>query len=302
VTPEDAARDLAAAAARSDEGGLVAGALAIARLEHPSLDVAPSLARLTRLGALATARLERLGPDAAPEDRVATLSRLLFEDERFRGNEDRYDDPRNSCLNDVLERRTGIPISLSVVFLDVAHRAGVHAEGVNFPGHFLVRCRLGRGHGGQRRELIVDPFGGGRVLDDNACRDLLRQRVGEDVAFDRRMLAPASTRQVLTRMLVNLKRLYVTMRSFEQARAAASLLLALDPLAVTELRDRGLLSYHLGRHHAALTDLEAYLLTRSRGVGDADHDDEDEDEDEASEYKQLWEHVKALRRRIASFN
>jgi regulator of sirC expression with transglutaminase-like and TPR domain len=294
---EDLARDLTAATDRPDAGGLVAGALAIARIEHPALDPAPTLARLTRLGALATARLERLEPGAAPDDRVTVLTKLLFEDEGFRGNQQRYDDPRNSCLNDVVERRTGIPITLAVVFLDVAHRAGVHAEGVNFPGHFLVRCRVGRSHGGHRRELIVDPFNGGRLLDDAGCRALLREHLGEEVRFDRRMLAPASTRQILTRMLANLKRLYVSMRSFPHACAAATLLLALDPLAVTELRDRGLLAYHLGRHQAALADLEAYLLARSRGVGE-----EDDESDDASEYKQIWEHVKALRRRMASFN
>jgi len=228
---------------------------------------------------------------------VAVLSRLLFEDEGFGGNRQRYEDPRNSCLNDVLERRTGIPITLSVVYLDVARRAGVHAEGVNFPGHFLVRCRVGRGHGGHRRELLVDPFNGGRLLDDAGCRALLREHLGDEVTYDRRMLAPAGTRQILTRMLVNLKRLYVSMRSFPHARAAASLLLALDPLAVTELRDRGLLSYHLGRHHAALADLEAYLLARSRGVGE-----EDDESEGSSEYKQIWEHVKTLRRRLAGFN
>jgi regulator of sirC expression with transglutaminase-like and TPR domain len=286
------------AAASDDEGDLAVAALLIARIEHHGLDPGPSLAELERLGALATASLSRLGTDASPRGQVEALNALLFEQEGFCGSEHAYEDPRNSFINDVLDRRTGLPIALSVVYLDVARRAGVRLEGVNFPGHFLVRYpRKGR-HGEDPGELLIDPFGGGALLTDTDCRQLLRKHVGEEAAFDRRMLVTAGKHDILVRMLVNLKRLYVSMRSFPQAREAVNLLVAMNPLAADELRDRGLLAYHIGEHLPALRDLEAYLRITSR----TGHPPEPADEDSRSEYQQVWEHVKTLRRRIASFN
>ena len=128
------ADELTAALAVPGEG-LARAALVIARLEYPRLDPSPCLDRLEALGARPAERMR----DTDPAARVAGLNALLFEEEAFAGNNDRYDDPRNSCLNMVLDRRTGIPITLSLVYMDVARRAGLHLEGVNFPGHFLVR-------------------------------------------------------------------------------------------------------------------------------------------------------------------
>ena len=139
------------------------------------------------------------------------------------------------------------------------------------------------------------------------CRHLLRQHVGEEAAFDRGLLATATRQQIVVRMLVNLKRLYVRMRSFPQARAIADLLLAVDPSALAELRDRGLLAYHMEDFAAALKDLEAYLRLMPRGDA-AEFDaieeptDADGDEEPVSESARIWEHVKTLRRRVASFN
>jgi regulator of sirC expression with transglutaminase-like and TPR domain len=284
------------AATSADDADLPVAALLIARIEHHGLDPGPSLLKLERLGALAAASIERLGADASPRERIDALNALLFEQEGFSGNERFYEDPRNSFLNDVLDRRTGLPITLSVVYLDVARRAGVQLEGVNFPGHFLVRCR--GHHADQLGELLIDPFGGGTLLTDTDCRQLLRRHVGEETAFDRRMLVTAGKRDILVRMLVNLKRLYVSMRSFPQARDAVNLLVALNPLAADEVRDRGLLAYHVGEHLPALRDLEAYLRMTSR----TGHPPEQADEDSRAEYQRVWEHVKTLRRRIASFN
>ena len=287
-------RAFAEAAGSRDEGDLVRGALCLPLIEYREIDAAPVTNLLTRLGAIATARIEQLGSKPSPMAQVEALNQLLFEDEGFRGNDEQYEDPRNSFLNDVVARRTGLPIALCVVYMDVARRAGVPVEGVNFPGHFLVRYRTSAHDPDHPRDLVVDPFHQGAVLDEADVRQLLRRHAGDEAAYDRRLLEPASRPQILTRMAVNLKRLYVAMRSFPQAKAATDMLLALDPLSTTELRDRGLLAYHLHDFPSALRDLEAYLQATARG--------EPPSEDLRDEVQQIWEHVKTLRRRVAGLN
>jgi regulator of sirC expression with transglutaminase-like and TPR domain len=278
-----------------NEGGddLAPAALVIARVEYPELDPLPYLDRLDRLGREAGTRLARVDSGSIPQARVEALNEYLFAEEGFAGNREHYDDPRNSFLNEVLERRKGIPITLSVVYLEVARRAGLDVEGVNFPGHFLVRCPSLFGPDPTAEDLIIDPFHGGALLSEADCRQLLRQHLGDEAAFDRTLLAAATRRQIVVRMLVNLKRIYVRMRSFPQARLVSDLLVALDSASIGELRDRGLLAYHLQDFSAALRDLETYLQLTPRA---------EEDEESRSEYDQIWEHVKTLRRRVASFN
>lgn len=270
---------------------LAPAALLIARLEYPRLDPAPYLDELRALGAHARHAVLSAGPDAPFSVRVHALNQFVFETLAFKGNRDRYEDPSNSCLNAVIDRRHGIPISLSVVYIEIARAAGFAAEGINFPGHFLTRVLDAGNDRGQG--LIVDPFHGGALLDEQDCRRLLGGHLGQDAAFDARLLAPAARRDILIRMVTNLKRQYVRMRSFPQARTATDLLVALSPTSLSELRDRGLLAYHMNDFTAALHDLEQYLrLFRPAGGED----------DEQKETQQLWEHVKTLRRRIASFN
>jgi regulator of sirC expression with transglutaminase-like and TPR domain len=279
--------------------------LAIAGVEYPALEAGPYLQRLERMGEAAAGRLQRHG-GAPPPILIATLNAYLYEELGFSGNRQHYDDPRNSFLNEVLDRRLGIPISLAVVYLEIGRRAGLRLEGVNFPGHFLVRAPAGPG---DMEDLIVDPFHAGALLSEVDCRHLLRQHLGEEAAFDHGLLATATRQHIVVRTLVNLKRLYVRMRSFPQARAISDLLLAVDPSALAELRDRGLLAYHMEDFAAALKDLEAYLRLMPRGeAGDPEQeiespsDGEDGDERPASESAQIWEHVKTLRRRVAGFN
>jgi regulator of sirC expression with transglutaminase-like and TPR domain len=220
------------------------------------------------------------------------LNQFLFEDEQFAGNDAQYDDPRNSLLNEVLDRRTGIPITLALVYIEVARRAGIEVEGVNFPGHFLLRCR-GREGTRYSADLIIDAHHRGALLDEAMCRDLLARNVGDEVMWHPRLLVHATKLQILTRMLLNLKRSYVLLYSFPQARDVTELLLAIDPAAITELRDRGLLAYHLNDLPSALRDLESYLqLSRGASL----------DEEEREEQGRIWEHVKTLKRRVASFN
>ena len=275
---------------------LAPAALAIARVEYPSLDAAPYLQRLERMGEAAEGRLQRQAHGGVAAQ-IATLNAYLFEELGFSGNADRYDDPRNSFLNEVLDRRLGIPISLAVVYLEIGRRAGMRLEGVNFPGHFLVRAP------DAAEDLIVDPFHAGALLSEVDCRHLLREYVGDETAFDRALLATATRAHIVVRMLVNLKRLYVRMQSFPQARAVANLLLAVDPSALSELRDRGLLAYHMEDFASALRDLEAYLRLMPRSdAPNPEEQEESEEETAASESAQIWEHVKTLRRRVAGFN
>jgi regulator of sirC expression with transglutaminase-like and TPR domain len=267
-------------------------ALLIPLLESTHLDADPYVARLDAMGREASTRLAARGLDphtATSEALVTELNVYLFQEQGFVGNREQYDDPRNSFLNQVLERRTGIPITLALIYLEVARRIGLRVVGVNFPGHFLVRCPSRHGD----RDLIIDPFHGGALLSETDCRRLLQRHLGEEAAFDPALLAPATKPQILTRMLLNLKRLYVRMRSFPQARDATELLLAVDSPALAELRDRGLLAYHLNDFSAALRDLQHYLQLTSSEPATAEG---------VSDHEQVWEHVKALRRRVAALN
>ncbi|HJZ76777.1 MAG TPA: transglutaminase-like domain-containing protein [Vicinamibacterales bacterium] len=291
-------------AALSPEPDLAVAALMIARVEYPKLDARPYLDQLDAIGSEARQRVAcapALDEDEAPVGtdpqryaQVMALNQYLFGEMRFVGNELHYEDPRNSFLNEVLERRTGIPITLALLYIEIARRAGMQVEGVNFPGHFLLRCRARRGL--PYEDLIIDAFHGGALLS----RDLLRRQAGEEFAaegdeerFESRLLPHATKPQILARMLLNLKRLYVRMYSFPQARDVTELLVAVDPSAINELRDRGLLAYHLKDFASALRDLEMYLrLTTSSGTAATDTD----------EHATIWEHVKTLRKRVASLN
>jgi len=287
-------------AALSPDPDLAIAALMIARVEYPAMDAGPYLDQLDALGREAGARV-RAAPSGAdmppprvdPEHyaRVMALNDYLFGELHFVGNDVRYEDPRNSCLNEVLDRRTGIPITLALLYMEVARRAGVHVEGINFPGHFLLRCPARRERP-YSEDLIIDAYHGGALLSED---ELLRRYAETDEAGEGvpRLLARATKPQILARMLLNLKRLYVKMHSYPQARDVTDLLLAVNPSAIDEVRDRGMLAYQLNDFSAALRDLQAYLQLSAKA---------DPDECEREEHDTIWEHVKTLRRRIASLN
>jgi regulator of sirC expression with transglutaminase-like and TPR domain len=282
-------------AALSPDPDLAVAALMIARLEQPALDARPYLDRLDAYGHEARRRLDAAtttGPvpddvDPAAFVHVTALNAYLFGELRFMGNHVAYEDPRNSFLNDVLDRRTGIPITLALLYLEVGRRAGVPVVGVNFPGHFLVRCPAERTQAGTR-DLIIDAYNGGALLSRERLRADTSAAFDEDepAAFDERLMTRATKPQILTRMLRNLKHAYVRMRSFPQARDAVSLLLAIDPGSIGDLRDRGLISYQMRDHAAALRDLQAVL------------DRMPASEDSAA----IEEQVIALRKKAASLN
>ncbi|HTI42620.1 MAG TPA: transglutaminase-like domain-containing protein [Vicinamibacterales bacterium] len=285
--------DALTAASNAPGTALASAALIIASIEYPRINPEGYLRQLDALGAAAaTVVREHVheSADGSTLSCVRALNAYLFQEQGFTGTE-RYEDPRNSCLNEVLEHRTGIPITLSIVYMEVARRAGLHIDGVNFPGHFLVRCpdvgkRVTSG-------LLIDPFHGGALLSEHDCRVLLQKHVGSEIAFSKSLLAPATRKEIIVRMLLNLKRIYVNMRSFPQARTVTELLVALTPSALSELRDRGLLAYHLNDVTGALRDLQTYLKLSSMS---------EMDKEAREEHDQIWEHIKTLRRRVAALN
>jgi regulator of sirC expression with transglutaminase-like and TPR domain len=271
---------------------VVGAALVLAQVAYPRLEPERWIAALDELGTTARRHLEvGVGGHPPRRTRLRVISEFFFGQLGFTGNREHYDDPRNSFLNDVIARRTGIPISLAVVFIEVARRAGLVVEGVNFPGHFLMRCPVDPHESDDREALIVDPFHGGAVLNDDDCLRLLRTHAGAETLLEPGMLAGAGKRAILLRMLLNLKRSFVRLRSFQHAREIAELLVAMDPSALTELRDRGLLASHLRDYASALRDLESWLQRTDA-----------QDDAARAEVKEVWEHVKALRRRLASLN
>jgi regulator of sirC expression with transglutaminase-like and TPR domain len=239
-----------AVAGTVDARSLAEGALWIAAEAHAGLDVQHWLGRLDALGHRAA---ERVTSDMDVDRAATAIARFLFEEEGFRGNTEDYYDPRNSFLDDVIERRLGIPITLSVVYVAVAARAGLEAAGVGLPGHFIVRA-VRRG-----RDRLLDPFHGGKFLDRVGCEALLARVRPGGVPLHPRWLAPVTTRQILVRMLSNLKATYSALGDWARALAAADRIVLLLPDALEEVRDRGTLHARLGQGHAAARDWEAYL-------------------------------------------
>jgi regulator of sirC expression with transglutaminase-like and TPR domain len=223
-------------------------ALRIATLEYPNLDVARWLREIDAIASRAVAR----AGDADRRGRARAVDHVLFEELGFHGNVESYYDPRNSFLNDVIARRTGIPITLSVLYIEVARRAGLEARGIGFPGHFLV----GREYEDGVVE-IVDPFNGGARLERDDCARMLAA-TGVDRARLDTHLEFVSNRQILSRMLTNLKLIYLQAGSFDRALETIDRLLQVGPASPREVRDRGLVRLQVGDAAGALRDLTAY--------------------------------------------
>jgi regulator of sirC expression with transglutaminase-like and TPR domain len=256
-TPEF--RELAARLRADDDGvGLAEAALRLAAEFQPGLELEPARAELARLGADAARSVPANGPLAT---RATSLLDYLRTGCGFRGNEVHYDDPRDSFLPDVLARRTGIPITLSIVTIELAARAGLPLCGVSFPGHFLARTV-------PEPPVVLDAFRG-RVLDVEGCTALLRRALGPSAALEPAHLEPAATRDVLVRMLANLKHSYAGRQEWVRAVDCCDRILLLAPEAASELRDRGLLYEQLECFGRALADLERFLALAPR-VPEAD--------------------------------
>lgn len=229
---------------------LAEAALWIAAEEQPGLDPEPWLARLDEMGQRLRPRLEDLRD---PLDRVERLAGFLSDEVGLRGNEEDYYDPRNSYLNEVIDRGLGIPITLALIYIEVGRRAGIPLEGVGFPGHFLLRHS-------HHTQLVIDPFDRGRLLTLDDCKEMLERLSNGTLPFDTRLLRPSTPRQILVRMLNNLRGVYL--HRGEQLRVIGVLdrVLLLDPDDVGARRDRGLLSLRWGDPVRGIEDLECYLL------------------------------------------
>lgn len=229
---------------------LARAALLVAMEEYPQLPVERYLARLEQLAEEAKDRLDEEG---APLVVLREVLATLYERHGFLGNRDAYYDPRNSFLSDVLDRGLGIPLTLGLVLLEVGWRLDLPVEGVNFPGHFLVRYR------GESLDLLVDPFDGGRIRFQDQAQELLDRVYGGMVRVQDSFLEPATRKEMLHRLLTNLKSVYLNIEDHERALAVVERLLLLRPSAPHELRDRGMILARLGRSDEAVEELRSYL-------------------------------------------
>ncbi len=232
------------------EFDLARTSLLIAMEEYPQLPAEP---HLLRLDALAEATKDRLDDETAGPIVLGEVIRTLFEREGLKGNQEAYYDPRNSFLNDVLDRRLGIPLTLGIILLEVGWRLDLPLEGVNFPSHFLVRYR------GAADNLLIDPFEGGLIRFESQAQEVLDKQYGGTVRMQPAFLRAVTKRDMIQRLLLNLKGLYVSVRDDRRALATVERLLLLLPDAPGELRDRGMLLLRLGRRSEAREQLQGYI-------------------------------------------
>jgi regulator of sirC expression with transglutaminase-like and TPR domain len=241
---------------------LAEAALLIATHAYPDLDVAH---HLTRIEELAKTLESRIQPDSDPSQRILALNQYLFAELGFAANEKDYYDPRNSCLNEVLDRRVGIPITLSLLYMGLGARIGLALQGVSFPGHFLVKCALPEG------TVVLDPYAGGISLGVADLQKRLRDARGDEVssAIVAGMLNAAGKKEIVLRLLRNLKAIYLRSQQFDRVLPILDWIIATVPDQPPELRDRGMIYQELECARAALADFERYLEL-SPGCDDRD--------------------------------
>jgi regulator of sirC expression with transglutaminase-like and TPR domain len=255
--------------------------LLIAAEEYPCLDLENYLVRIDELAELTGSRDDRRSD---PASRVARLSDSLFGELGFRGNVENYFDARNSFLNDVIDRRVGIPITLSVLYIEIARRIGLKLFGVGMPGHFIVKFT------DDEREILIDPFNGGRLLSEEKCREMVSAIYGAGVKFHQAFLYAVTKKQILARMLQNLKGIYARSGAHHKTLAAIERAMLIHSQtgmsAANEIRDRGLVYSRMGRYVMALADLEEYLRLAPQ----------------AADAKEIEEQIKRLRQKQSQLN
>ena len=235
---------------RDEEIDLARAALLIAKGEYPTLDVE---LYLHRLDVMADLLKRRLGKESKPLEVINAINAYLFHEEGFSGNSEDYYDPKNSFLNDVLDRKKGIPITLSLLYMEIACRIGLPISGVGLPGHFILK------YSSSEEEILLDPFNGGIILSREDCAQRLQQVHGEAAEFQEHYLSAVTKKQILTRILANLKGRYMATEEYEKALAVINRILLISPWALDEIRDRGRVYFHLEDYPRSLEDLEAYI-------------------------------------------
>ena len=256
---------------------LAEAALILACEEYPQLEISPYLDMLDNMAEVAA---QKLHPSDSPVETIGKINSVLFENFGFRGATEDYYDPRNSFLNDVLDRRIGIPITLSAVYMEVSRRLSFPVVGVGMPGHFIVK------YADRRDEFFLDPFNRGEILTRDDCRNRIYERYGDSVEFHERLLGRVTHRQILWRMLNNLKEIYLKAHAFDKGLAIVDMMLMVEPDEIQQVRDRGLLRLQLRQFAGAARDLE-YYLRHSTGTDDRER---------------IETHLKELRRIRATMN
>ncbi len=229
---------------------LAEAALLLACEEYPQLEISPYLDKLDHIANVAQ---EQLRTTDSPVDRIEKINGVLFETFGFRGATDDYYDPRNSFFNDVLDRRIGIPITLSAVYMEVSRRLKFPIVGVGMPGHFIVK------YADRIDEFFLDPFNRGEILTRDECKGRIQERYGDSLEFNERFLGRVTNRQILWRMLNNLKDIYLRAHAFDKGLAIVDMMLMVEPEDIVQFRDRGLLRLQLREFEGASKDLDYYL-------------------------------------------
>lgn len=242
------------------EADVSEAALVIASDEYPELDVEQHLAHLD---AMAGNVRRHLPPERDPVGSIAVLNRYLFDTLGFSGNRENYYDPRNSYLNDVLDRRVGLPITLSLVYLAVGRRLGLPLFGVGLPGHFIVKWE------DRSARILIDPFNNGEILDESSAEARVRDTFHDRATFQPEWLESVDGKYILIRLLNNLKAIFVQTQELKRAWQVVDKLLILDPRSLENIRDMGLLSIHVKAFRKAAVYLEEYLLSHG-DAADAD--------------------------------
>jgi regulator of sirC expression with transglutaminase-like and TPR domain len=266
----DAFAALAGSGITDDEIDLTRAALLISRTRYPNLDIEAYAARIDNLARRVADLVPSVMLNFDARQTISALNYVLFGELGLRGNRDDYYDPRNSFLNDVLDRGLGIPITLSVVYLEVAHRIGFPVAGIGMPGHFLLKYRPainsdsngnppGLNEPGVNEEVLIDCFNQGDTLSPQDCQQRLNEIYSGEMDLRPEFLHPVNRRQILARMLNNLKTVYLSTRDFRKALTIADLLLVIRPHSAEDVKQRALLRYSLEMHSLAAEDLEEYL-------------------------------------------
>ncbi|HWR34567.1 MAG TPA: transglutaminase-like domain-containing protein [Clostridia bacterium] len=257
---------------------LLSAALVIARTVYPAIDIAKYAGCVESLAVRARGIMQ----DSTESARIIdAVNRVLFQEEGFRGNRTDYYDPRNSYLNEVIDRKLGIPITLSVLYMEVARRVGLPLFGVGMPGHFLLKFYDVDGH-----HLLIDAFEGGQVIHEGDCQARLDEIYAGQAPLEPEYLHSVGKRQILTRMLNNLKNIYLTSRNFRKALTVVDLILAIYPRSPEDVKQRALLRYNLGQLKGSANDFEDYLKMSP----------------DASDVDDVRQLALSIRRTMASFN